>query len=406
MYLQHPHHTLYAAFDVFPSSKGAATHITHFAETLFSVYGNGWLHTLGDGEMLPYQDGENQVEITRFQEVVPNFLERTTLYSEQLYAALRQYSTTLLKDLQLCHFRDIWSGLPILAYQNEIQENNKGVADKNNKTIKTIFEVNSLPSIELLYRYQLSTTTIEKIKALEMFCLQTANQLIVPSEVIRNFLLKKGIDSQKIQVIYNGANLPTQLAKPAETPAEYIIYFGALQTWQGVSVLLRAFALLQDKEKLHLVLCVSLKEKFSKNLQKLAEKLGISHKLIWQYRLNKTDLQSWISGAMFSVAPLTECSRNLEQGCCPLKILESMACGVPVIASNLPVTRELITNNENGKLVRADRPADLARSMRILYEETAFRQTLGQKAQQTIAEKFTWEQKKQELLEVYKRMVV
>ncbi|MGX2953608.1 glycosyltransferase [Shewanella sp. JL219SE-S6] len=51
------------------------------------------------------------------------------------------------------------------------------------------------------------------------------------------------------------------------------------------------------------------------------------------------------------MAPLTPCRRNMLQGCCPLKVLESMACGTAVIASDLPVIRELVTHEKHGLLV-------------------------------------------------------
>jgi glycosyltransferase involved in cell wall biosynthesis len=81
-----------------------------------------------------------------------------------------------------------------------------------------------------------------------------------------------------------------------------------------------------------------------------------------------------------------------------------MACGVPVIASDLPVTRELISQNQNGKLVRADRPSDLARTIRILLEEDDFRKKLGKEAQKTISDKFTWETQQKMLVEMYKTL--
>lgn len=405
MYLQQ-HTALYAAFDIFPSSKGAATHISYFAEALFDYQQNGWLHVLGDEEMPSYQSEENNIEITRFNEQIPNFLARTAMYGQELYENL-----CLQKKLEICHFRDIWSGLAILGYQNTI-----------NQATKTVFEVNSLPSIELPYRYRLSATSLENIKELEKICLSQADAIVVPSEVLRQFLIKQGVANHKITCITNGATVPPQpsptweevIELPEKLPPmrgragvgakNYIIYFGALQSWQGIEVLLRAFALLRDNEDLYLVICSSLKEKFSRNFQKLAEKLGVASNILWQHQLSKTELQSWIFGAKLSVAPLTECSRNLEQGCCPLKILESMACGIPVIASDLPVTREIITQHENGKLVRADRPADLSRAIRLLLEETEFCQELGINAQKTVIEKFMWTDKQKELIALYQKI--
>jgi glycosyltransferase involved in cell wall biosynthesis len=401
MLFQSPHTALYAAFDIFPSHKGAATHIAHFSEALFEFAQNGWLHTLGDGEMPVYQAEENNIELTRFQVPIQNFLERAGKYGQDFYENLN-YQT---QSLQICHFRDIWSALPILAHKEATQA-----------TYHTVFEVNSLPSVELPYRYRLTKTTIEKIQALEKYCLAAAQTLVVPSQVIAQFLENQGVSKSKISVIRNGAILPEQIQNAApnfgtiaispETviTSPYIIYFGTLQSWQGVETLLRAFALLPDLD-LKLLLCISLKEKFSRPFQKLAEKLGITHKLIWKHKVDRIVLQTLIGNALLSVAPLTACSRNLQQGCCPLKILESMACGVPVIASDLPVTQELIQNQQNGSLVRADRPSELARAIRILVEEQEIRLRLGENAKKMIVENFTWQQKKEELKALYQKIV-
>jgi glycosyltransferase involved in cell wall biosynthesis len=79
------------------------------------------------------------------------------------------------------------------------------------------------------------------------------------------------------------------------------------------------------------------------------------------------------------------------QGCAPLKILESMASGCAVVASDVPPVRELIRDRENGWLVHPGRPAELARAIRILLEPPERARQLGEQARKTIAEHFTWE---------------
>jgi glycosyltransferase involved in cell wall biosynthesis len=58
--------------------------------------------------------------------------------------------------------------------------------------------------------------------------------------------------------------------------------------------------------------------------------------------------------------PLTSADRNVVQGCCPLKLLEALSAGCPVIASDLPVVRELAANGEHLLTVPPDDPAALA----------------------------------------------
>lgn len=59
------HPALYAAFDRFPSPKGAAVHIGRMASTLFEIMGGGLLYVLRDETLPPYQR-EDRVEIVRY----------------------------------------------------------------------------------------------------------------------------------------------------------------------------------------------------------------------------------------------------------------------------------------------------------------------------------------------------
>ncbi len=391
MILQQTHKALYAAFDVYPSAKGAATHIYHNAQTLFDWKEGGWLSVVGNEKLLDYQQ-EGNVEITRFSEQIPNYLVRGQAYSQHLYDLLETQPR-----LEICHFRDHWSGVPVLMHKQH-----------QNRSYQTVYEVNGLPSIELPYRYPaLSARTLEKMKNLEQLCYQQADFVITPSEVIKNNLINLGVAQKKITVITNGAEVPNTFGKPVHPPkGRYVIYFGALQPWQGFDVLLKAMVYLADYDDLSLVVCASTKQKKARFYHKIVEKLGLTNRVIWQYQLPKRTLYDWVHGAEFSLAPLKECSRNLEQGCCPLKILESMAVGTPVVASDLPVVKEIISDASLGKLVRADRPAELARAMRILLDYPHLRQQMSEAGKAHIKAHFTWQQKRQELSAFYSRIVV
>ncbi|EKD81653.1 MAG: hypothetical protein ACD_39C01707G0003, partial [uncultured bacterium] len=326
--------SLYAAFDTYPSPKGAAVHIREFAQTLFAHAGSGLLLVLGDDE-LPSWQIEGSTQIRRLVSDEPNYLKRAMQFSEFVHA----HAEMLRNDLKIAHFRDPWSGIPLL--------------DVCEKSYKTVYEVNALPSIELPARYgAFSTRTCAKIRQLEQRCWKEADSIVCPSMVIKNFLIGLGADADKIRVIPNGAHPvdPAQINVPAAAPEQYLIYFGAVQNWQGLEVLFKAMTFLRDMTELKLVLCVSGSKPRLKYLQKLAGRMEIEQQLVWNFKVPQTVVTEWLAGATISIAPLVECSRNLVQGCCPIKIVESMAMGKPVIASDLPVVRELLEHNQTGWL--------------------------------------------------------
>src|SRR5262249_47539052 len=160
------------------------------------------------------------------------------------------------------------------------------------------YEINGLPSIELPCRFpQVSRRTLEKIRAAEEFCWSEADVIITPSETMLRNLVSLGVPKAKISVIPNGADVQSKPPAPESAPGRYIIYFGALQRWQGVDNLLRAMARLSDFDDLKLVICSATHQRHAKPYRKLAEKLGIADRTIWMFSLDESELLSWLANA-------------------------------------------------------------------------------------------------------------
>lgn len=388
------HRSLYAAFDRFPSSKGAAVHIGEWADELFAAFDGGLLHVLGGGDLPPYQleaatEARGPVEIVRFGEQIPNLPDRIDAYRAQLAAVVATHRTTL----ELVHVRDPWSAGVVLA--------------GTGRTTGVVYEVNGLPSVELPYRYPgVGEPTLARLRALEGRCLATADRVVVPSEVLAARVVASGADPDRVVVIRNGARVGDRPPpRPDGAPARYLVYVGALQRWQGIDTLLRAFARLADLDDLRLVVCASTPPRSARGHRRLAARLGIADRVDWHHRLPHLEIAGWLAHAVASVAPLADCSRNVDQGCCPLKILESMAAGTPVIASDLAVVRELVVDGEHGRLVPPDRPAELARAARILLEYPERTRALGDAARAHVATSLTWDRSRAALRAVYADLV-
>ena len=381
---------VYIAFDVFPSQKGAATHINHCLKALEASLGTGVLICLGTEEMPQFQyDTERNLYVYRWKKQIANFLQRTQAFQEDIAKLL---ASDWYSNIVLVQFRDIWGGIPTL---------------KSLVQAKKIFEVNALPSIELPYRYpRILELTLRKIRSMEAQCIQHANCLITPSAVTRSYLMNHfNCTPESVIEISNGIQYYEATGCEIKSEAPYILYFGALQKWQGLKILFKAFKELSDLE-VRLMICSSVSEKRATFQRELAESYGLANRIDWYYELDKATLAGKIRGALFTVAPLISCNRNILQGCNPLKVLESMSYGIPVLASNLPVVSAIIKDGETGFLVPPDRPERLGRAMRQLVEAPERLRQVGAKAAKLIANEYLWEIQEEKMQIVYNDLLI
>lgn len=103
--------------------------------------------------------------------------------------------------------------------------------------------------------------------------------------------------------------------------------------------------------------------------------------------------------APYQAAVLCEEGTNTTNWMSPMKVFEYMASRKPIVASDLPVLREVLTNDVNAWLVP---PADVdawVRALRTLAGDPALRQRLAEQAFEDIVTKFTWDRRAKLVLE-------
>ena len=376
---------LYAAFDRFPSPKGAATHLAAWAPELARQFGSAALVVLGGADSPAWQR-EGDLEIVRHRAPARDPLERAIGFGRrvQLVAAANP-------DLRLVQARDPWGAAGLL----EDERVRRG-------TVPLVLEVNGLPSIELPEtRPGLTPVTLEKIRGLEQRCLDAATAVVVPSGVIAGHLADRGVEPERCRVVPNGADPPAHpLPRPDGAPARYLAYVGAVQPWQGIGVLLAAMTRLRDLD-VDLVICAAAPPRRCRDLRRRARRLGVADRVHWYHGLPRAEVAAWLAGAAASVAPLRATPRNVTQGCCPLKVLESMAVATPVVGSDLPAVRELVTDGCHGRLVPPDRPDALARALRVLLDHPDRAAEWGAAARAHVEAGLTWDHSRRRLAELY-----
>jgi glycosyltransferase involved in cell wall biosynthesis len=160
-----------------------------------------------------------------------------------------------------------------------------------------------------------------------------ARSIIVPSkqvagEVKRYYPPTEG----KIKVIPEGVSIVTKNQKSPRTkpPHDYLLYVGSLYPHKNIKLVLQA---LQLNPKLKLVI-VTARSAFSKDIQEQIGQLKIKTQVKFYFHLPDRKLAYLYSHAVALIQP------SLSEGF-GLTGLEAMACSTPVLASNIPIFREV-----------------------------------------------------------------
>ena len=370
--------SVYIAFEAFPRPKGASSHILSMIMAMAEKNSPVLLLCLGFGDMPAWQQ-EGDIIIKRFKGYHPNMLKRSEGFSAFVYDALQ----SLDSEISLCVFRDPWGGAAAIS---------SGVCGN------TVFEVNALPTWELDYTYPgFSENYVlkEKIEDMEHYCLANSRKITTVSSITARALVGKGVSPDKISIIPNSA--PDFFYRPEEEEAvpdflktgRWIGYFGSLHSWQGVEEGVRAFSLIcSDHADVNLVIVTGGRKEAKKNLRKLVRKLDIEDRVLIHPPLVPEKLAVIVRRLVFTIAPLKDTPRNTNQGCCPVKIIESMAAGVPVIASDLTCVRSIISHDENGILIKTGDRRAFALAMQAGLHNIKRTKQLGENAARLIQARF------------------
>ena len=92
-----------------------------------------------------------------------------------------------------------------------------------------------------------------------------------------------------------------------------------------------------------------------------------------------------------------------ERGKCGVKLLQYMACGIPVVASPVGVHNEMIRHGENGFL--ANTTEEWIESLRLLQNDPSLRQRLGVAGRKLVEEKYSVQKIAPQLAAVLKSVV-
>jgi len=368
--------------DVFTRSQD--DHVPHVLHEL--GYGNRVVHVPAGPEH-PVSKQEMANYIPQFVEGVKAFACDKGIHYDIIH------SHYWMSGIAAAALSDLWAGTPIVHMFHTLGKMKNRIA-------------RSAAEREGEYRINGEKQVLGRVNRITVATLAELTQL--------RFLYKA--DPNKMVVIPPGVDVDHFYPIPADEAKMYIglkpenrmiLFVGRIEPLKGVDTLLQAMACLQLKEAqrpVHLAIIggdpSASPEQMTvemARLQKLCEVLGLDQSVVFLGKRDQDKLPYYYSAAEVLVMP----SHYESFG---MVALEAMACGTPVIASEVGGLAYLVRDGETGFTIPAEEPDALCEKLTWLLNDSALHQKMSEQAAE-YAQDYAWEKIAKQIVDVYEELV-
>lgn len=200
----------------------------------------------------------------------------------------------------------------------------------------------------------------------------------------------------RIDVIPNAADAGTfrpGLVKPTDAPERYALFLGSLSPWQGIEQCLGA---VNDPAWPSDVVLLIIGDGAMAPVVRRAE-ASDRQRVRWLGRRIPEEVPAYLSNALLSLA--LKNYHAPEQGQSPLKVYESMSCGVPVVGTTMH-GMEPVTEHGAGVLLDDPSPSEVARTVARLADDAEARSAMGGRGREAILDGNTWDHRISQIVQI------
>jgi glycosyltransferase involved in cell wall biosynthesis len=185
-------------------------------------------------------------------------------------------------------------------------------------------------------------------------------------------------EGQNLHVIV-GSGVDAQAFSPAaEEPAtQQVTFVGRILWAKGVAELIEAARLLKKRNQLPKIVLVGDPDPGNPQSANQADMDQWAEEGLVECWGRRSDIADIYRNSTIAILP------SWREGL-PKSLLEAAACGLPMITTDVPGCREIVTNGENGLLVPLKSPEGLANAIEILINAPEMRQKFGRNARKLV----------------------
>jgi glycosyltransferase involved in cell wall biosynthesis len=238
------------------------------------------------------------------------------------------------------------------------------------------------------------------IKVLEYISSRFFDGIITATDdILRNFVYHKRVISVRNFPIIAYFPNPARFDRESKD-AFNLIYVGGLTEIRGIVQIVQALELVDSNKQLKLILYGKFDPpEFELEVRSLKEFERVEY-LGWVDFERVPELLSKADVGMVCLHPISNYITGL-----PVKLFEYMSAGLPAIASNFPLWKEIVEGNNCGICVDPLNPKEIAKAVKYLMEYPDEARKMGENGRKVVLEKYNWENESKKLIGLYKKLL-
>lgn len=228
------------------------------------------------------------------------------------------------------------------------------------------------PSLDLIHSF---------LRPLRRLIFRKSLAVVANSEGLK--ALSEKADPFPVKLIPNGVDIDFFVRAPKRNKRTSFLFVGRFREQKNLFFLLEHMDAVARRVKNDFEIHLVGDGPLASELKQYADTLKIRDRIYWHAWCDKEELKQHYQNADCILNP------SLYEGM-PNVLLEAMACGLPVIASNVAGNETVVRHGETGFLFDLSRPDDFIKAVVQVLKDKNLAYTMGQKGKACVEKAFSW----------------